>query len=186
MKYFFGFLVTVILTIFLVILLVGGGDDKQTSTSTVPKSLADYSTTNTVAKLTVDGPVNANSEHRQIIITVGKANVKYELIDGYDGNVMELKNFANTQNAYANFLKALDHANYTTGDTLKEHQDERGYCPKGNRYIYELVDGSKSIQRFWSTSCQKPATYEGNVPITLDVYKAQVPNFNDLNESIAF
>lgn len=180
MRYIIGLLVTFGLFILLIVLLVGGGDKPKVTTTS--KSLSSYTNSEADVRLTIDDRVNANSEHRQERITVDRNNVTYELVKGYDGEVIKMQRFANTQAAYGTFLKALEHAGYTQGSLEKELADERGYCPLGTTYIMELRKGESKLQRFWANTCRKPKTYLGNISLTVDLFKAQVPGYADITD----
>jgi hypothetical protein len=181
MRYFVGFLLTIGLIILLIILLFGGGKPK---TPLANKPLSSYSDTSAQAILTIDGPINANSLHQQVRITVGNDNVTYEQIQGYDGNVVNMQNFANTENAYNVFLHALAHAGFKKGNTDKNLQDEKGYCPLGRRYIMELKQDNKDIERFWGTSCSGPKSYGGNLSLTVTLFQKQIPGYDELTRTL--
>lgn len=184
MRYFIGFLVTVGLIILLIILLFnGGGKSKVPSTS---KSLTSYASTNAQVSMTIDGPINATSEHDQVRITVDRDNVMYEHIKGYDGQVVDTQIFANTENSYDAFLHALLHAGFTNGNNSPALRDESGYCPTGQRYIFELTQDSDTLERYWATSCGKPKTYLGLVDLTKTLFQAQVPGYDVLTQNINF
>jgi hypothetical protein len=182
MRYFIGFLITVGLIILLIFMLFhGGGKPKVTTTSKVIDS---YATTDAEARLTTDGPVNANQEHIQTRITVSRDDVTYEELKGYDGEVTKQLHFSNTQNSYAAFLISLGHAGFTLGDNSKQLSDERGYCATGERYIFELRQDSRDIERYWATSCGGTKTYAGSLELTTDLFHAQIPDYNTLAENI--
>ena len=182
MRYIFGLLVVLGLLILLIVLLVGGGGKPKVPATS--KTLDSYATTNAETRLTIDGSVNAQSIHNQIRITVDRNNVTYEQVQGYNGNVIKMQRFDNTENAYANFLSALTHAGFTKGNADKALADERGYCSTGDRYIFELSQNDKNIERFWATNCGNPKTYGGNANLTVELFKAQVPGYSDLTQSI--
>jgi len=178
MRYLVGFFITIGLIILLIILLVGGGgDSKVPSTS---KSLTSYVSSGVDAMLTIDGPVNANSEHDKVRITVNRDNVTYEKIKGYDNGVTELHTYDNTSESFDAFLHSLQHAGFTLGDKSKELADEKGFCPLGTRYIFELKQGEQTLQRYWTTSCGKPKSFKGNLGVNLQLFQNQVPNYNEL------
>lgn len=183
MRYFIGFLITIGLIILLVVLLFtgGGGGSKKPKT---PKSLADYASSNSVVRMTIDGPINADQDHQAITITVGQDDTTYEQIQGYQGTVVNQQSFANNQNAYSNFLYALGHAGFTKGDNSKALANEKGYCPLGNRYVFELINDGSTIERYWATSCGKPKTYLGNTNLTITLFQAQVPGYTNLTENL--
>lgn len=184
MRYFIGFLVTIGLIIVLIVLLfTGGGGSKKAKPKTV-MSLADYASTDAVARLTIDGPINADQSHQAVRITVGQADVTYEQIQGYQGTVVNSQSYANNQSAYSNFLYAIGHVGFTRGDSSAALANEKGYCPLGSRYIFELIENSQDIERYWATTCGNPKTYKGSVPSTLSLFELQVPNYNDLIQNL--
>lgn len=179
MRYFIGFLVTVGLIIILILLLFGGGDKAKLPKST--KTLDSYASSNAEARLTIDGPVNADVIHQQIQINVAQNEVTYKQIRGYEGTVTKTTRYENNRSAYATFLRALALAGFTKGSLDAQLKDERGYCPLGSRYIFEFIQGDKKIERFWATSCGNPKTYLGSFRLTTQLFEAQVPNFTDVN-----
>ena len=179
MRYFIGFLITIGLLILLIMLLFRGGGDKP-KVPTTTKTLDSYASTAAETILTTDGPVNANSIHKQVRITVSRDQVRYEQLKGYDGEITSTKTYDNTENAYKTFLLALAHAGFTNGETDPALKDERGYCPTGSRYIMELTNDGKTLERYWASSCGKPKTYLGEVNLTLTLFRAQVPEYNTL------
>ena len=184
MRYFLGFLITIGLIILVIVLLFRGPSKPKVSTTS--KTLDSYASTNAEVKLTIDGPINAQSEHDQTRITVDRNNVTYEQITGYQGSVKKMQRFDNNQEAFTVFLKALDRAGFTLGDTDKTLADERGRCALGTRYIYELAQDGKNLERFWTTSCGGIKTFKGLDGQTRDLFRAQIPNQNNRDDSIDF
>jgi hypothetical protein len=183
MRYFIGFLITVGLIILLIILLVGGGGKSKVPQT--HKTLPSYATSDAVARLTIDGPINAAQSHEQVQITVGRDEVVYDQFKGYDGAVVKQQTYDSTQNAYSNFLYALSHAGFTLGTkNTAQTGDERGQCPLGSRYVFELQQDGQDVERFWATSCGKPKTYEGNLSLTLQLFKDQVPDYSQLTQNL--
>ncbi len=175
MRYFVGFLLAIGLIIILILLLFrGGGKPKVPVTS---KTLDSYATTSAEARFIIDGPVNADSLHEQIQISVNRDNVTFEHLRGYEGESVKLQNYPNNQSAYTTFLLALAHAGFTHGNTDPALSDERGYCPLGDRFIVELIQDDRTLERFWSTSCGGPKTYLGNANLTRALFQAQVPDY---------
>jgi hypothetical protein len=183
MRYFIGFLITIGLLFLLIILLAGGGGGKKVPKTSKP--LASYSTTAAITQMTVDGPVNSNQEHEKIRISVSQDKVIYDRINGYDNKVIDHKEFVNTEEAYASFLKSLQYYGFTQGNTTKALADERGHCPEGNRYVFELIDNGDDLQRFWTTSCGKPKTYLGLQTQTINLFTAQVPGIDNFETNIS-
>ncbi len=180
MKYFFVFLtaIALIVGVFLLVLrgFSGGGEPKNQI------NLLDYTTSDTVMQLTVDGPVNANSIHQAYRITVSRNDATIEMMEGYDGRVTSTKTYESTEQAYANFLRSLQLLGYTKGNTDPTKADERGQCPTGQRYVYEIIGRNQRIERFWSTSCGG-GTYGGNANQTRLLFTRQIPDFFQITKN---
>jgi hypothetical protein len=184
-RYIIGFIVTAFLLIILVVLLLGGNSNSPAGNSrdktTTKKVLQDYSNTDTVVRMTIDGPVTAQQVHNQVVITVGRANTTFNVDEGYDGAVIKSQSFANTETSYNVFLNALNKAGFDRGDTSKNLQNVRGYCPTSDRYIFEVIENGSTIQRFWATNCSgTPKTYLGSLGLTLSLFRSQVPDYGSL------
>lgn len=181
MRYFIAFLVTLGLILSLFFLLFHSSGKPKVPLTT--KTLGSYASTDAQVALTIDGPVNADQNHQAVRITVSRDDVTFEQIQGYQNTVVNLQNYANNQDAYVNFLLALAHAGFTKGDANPNHSDERGYCPLGDRYIFELKQDNNDLERYWTSSCGGPKTYLGNTGLTLALFQAQVPNYRDLAQN---
>ena len=147
-------------------------------------NLNSYANTSAVAQLTIDGPINADQIHQQILVQVSNTSTYFAILNGYQGQVASSKTFANNQAAFAVFLHALTLAGFTKGDTDPSLSDSRGYCPDGDRYILQLNDGSDVVEKFWATSCGGQGTYGGDMEQTLGLFQNQVPNYSDLTGNV--
>ncbi|HET9173979.1 MAG TPA: hypothetical protein VFN56_01715 [Candidatus Saccharimonadales bacterium] len=182
MKYFIGFLVTIGLLILLIVLLVTHHGGKPSSVT----PLVSYANTGTVVRETIDGPINAPQDHRQVQITVGRDNTTFEVLQGYDNDPINTQVFPMTESAYDNFLHALQLAGYQKGNTSSSLKDDTGYCSLGNRYIFEIVNSGQSIQRYWTTSCGGgvPHSFNGNTSLVLELFQKQVPGYFTLTQNV--
>lgn len=182
MRYFITFLIGIGLVVLIIILLIraifGGGGTPE------PKAdlAADYSNSNVVMRLTIDGPVDAETIHNQIRIDVSQYSSELRIIDGYEGRVSRTERFDSNPTAYANFLRAIDLQGYTNGNDDEEVEDERGYCPFGQRYVFEIIDGGDSIQRYWATSCEDRISFKGNYDDIIRLFEMQIPEYRDLTQ----
>lgn len=181
MRYIIGFLITIGLLILLIVMLVTGG--KKAEVPATSKTLTSYASSSAAVSMVIDGKIDANSTHQAVRITVDRDNVTYELLQGYDGNVAQMKRYANTENSYDVFLHALSHAGFTQGNTSSKLTDEKGYCPLDKRYVFELNQDGDNIERFWATDCGIK-TYQGNLGLTIDLFKNQVPDYDTLSTSL--
>jgi hypothetical protein len=178
MKYLIGLLLAIFVIIFVIIKLLSGGSDTPKN---APRQLSSYANTDTTVRYVIDNPVQSNDGHRDIIVTVGRDQATLTITKGYQGEVISSKSYNNNEESYRNFLMALDRtAGYTLGDNSNLLKDERGYCGVGERFSYDIVDGSGSeIQHLWSTSC-KQKTYKGNVGVTSQLFELQIPDYDNL------
>lgn len=173
MKYFFGFLISIGLVILVVILVIKGftgGKPKEE-----PTPLRDYANTSTVVQLTVSGPIVGDQQFQSYRITVGREQTLMETRSGYEGTVIDQRSYANNQESYTNFLRALDVAGFTKGDKENPNKDERGMCANGDRFVMQIRDGSYDIQRFWSTTCRGLGNFGGNTQEIRRLFNAQIP-----------
>lgn len=183
MRYFLGFLGIVALVIFVFVLVVRGfsGHSNAPKNQTV---LSDYTNTSTVMRLSIEGPVTANQTYNEVHITVGRDANTIEIIQGYQGQVAKAKTYANNAEAYGNFLRALQLLNYTKGNPDPKLADERGYCPTGSRYVYEIISGASDVQRFWIGTCGV-GTFKGASASIRGLFTRQIPDYasfiNNLN-----
>ncbi len=184
-RYFVGFALTIGLIIILILLLFGGGGGKSKA-PVVPRTLNSYAATDAMARLTIDGPINAPQNHQEVQVSIGQDGTTFEQLQGYDGTVVNQQTFTNSQTSYAVFLHALTLAGFTRGNTSAALKDERGYCPLGDRYIFEFVNNGQDLERFWATSCGNPKTFLGNTNLTIDLFEAQVPGYATLTQNIQF
>lgn len=182
MRYFLGFLVAIGLIVLVFILIIRGltGGPKQSNVQTL---LTDYSKTETVMRITVDGAVNADQQHRKVRITVGRDENVLETLRGYQDEVIETKTYPNNEESYYTFLRAIQLQGYTKGIDDPERADERGQCPTGKRYIFEIVTGNATVQRFWKTSCG-PGTFNGNSGTIRLLFQKQVPDYSKMTRGL--
>lgn len=183
MRFIIGILVTLGLIILVLVMLFHGGGGKTAS----PKSLnlSDYTHSNSVAKLVMQAPVQADQTYQQIEIDVSNSNVSFTLYNGYQQSAVSTTTYPNNDDAYANFLKGLQNEGYTRGNSDKSMQDERGVCPLGTRNVYSFSNDSTELMRFWSTSCGT-ATFKGRASNVTALFKLQVPNYNTVLQSTSF
>lgn len=185
MRYFISFLIAVGIVILIIILLIraifGGGEPAE------PKAqLLSYNRPGTSMRLTIDGPINSELQHRQVQIDISQRQTQIRTITGYENRTLDSKTFGNNPNAYGVFLRAIDLQGYTDGDNSESLIDERGYCPTGQRYIFEIIDNDNVTQRYWSTSCGGVHSFKGNADVTIGLFRAQIPDYEQITQNIPF
>lgn len=183
MRYFLGFLVAIGLIVLVFILVIhsftGGHKDKTPQTS-----LVDYANTDTTMQYTLDGPLTSDQQHQGLRIMVGQDQTSIEIYQGYQNNVIKSKTYANNATSYAQFLRALQLLNYTKGSKDPNKTDERGFCPDGNRYIFEIINDSNDIQRYWTTSCGGQGNFGGDSAKVRALFRDQIPDYDDLTADL--
>jgi hypothetical protein len=175
MRYFIGFLAAVGLII-LVFILVIRGFGGEPSPRTDP--LSDYTSTDALMLMTVDGPIISEQEHQAYRITVGRSETRIETLQGYEYEIIETKTYENNQQSFTNFLRALDLAGYSRGlkNAPRVAQDERGVCATGNRFVFEITNGTSELQRYWTTTCGGgQGTFKGSKEQVKQLFDHQIP-----------
>lgn len=184
-----GFLILLGIAILLVILVVrlifGGGSGTQTAT---PErlDLASYASTSKHVRLTIEGPVVADQLHRQARIDISRDRNEIAIIQGYQGTVIDRQTFANNQSAYGVFLRAVDLQGFTQGVDDEALRDSRGRCPTGSIYTFDILDGDKREQSYWASSCGENGTSRAKVSSVLNLFQAQIPEYNQITAGVNF
>ena len=180
-RYLIGFIIAAGLIVLLIFLIFGGGKPTVPSTQ---QSLDSYSSSNSEVSMTIDGPINADQNHEQVKVIVSATSATFEQIQGYQGNVAHTQSYPNNVNAYTNFLFALEGVNFTKGNSDPKMADERGYCPLGTRYIFELDNNGSTLERFWTTDCGGTHTYGGITNATIQLFENQIPDYSKLTTGL--
>lgn len=182
MKYLVTFFIIAVLIIFGVFIFGINKKSTPKPVTVVPSSLHDYASTSAEVRLTIDGQVNGDDLHRAIRITVGRNQRKLEVIQGYQGNVIDSKTQDNNEPAYDVFLRSINNAGFTKERKTKI-TDERGVCPAGNRYVYELLNTENNNMRRWSTSCGT-GTFGGQSPLVRTLFQSQITDYETITSTI--
>lgn len=186
MRYFFGVLAIVVVTIIALVLLMSRPNSNQQGKLGAKRTvvLTDYADTDASVSLTIDGAINALENHRSIRIMISRNSRSITVYRGYNGDVLDNKVYSNTQDAYNAFLHALAFGGFSK-DQKGQFNSSTGVCPLGLRYTYDLQDGSQELVNTWSTSCSsRQGTFAGNAQLTRQLFQAQIPNYNKLTGSV--
>jgi hypothetical protein len=183
-RYLIGLLIGIGLIVVVFIFIFRGGNSPAPAPNATAR-MVDYANTTTTVRVIQDLPVSADQTHHELVTTVGRDNVVFTVEQGYEGQVLRSQNYRNNSAAYAEFLRALQIAGYTNGVSDPKLVDERGYCPAGNRYIFEINDPNRTIQRYWSTTCGNIGNFKGKTQTILNLYQRQVPDYDKLTSGIS-
>ena len=179
MRFIIGFIVAIGLLIVAFVIIFSGHGNTNETPANAPTKLLDYANTSKQVVLTTEGPVNANQNHKEVRITVGNTATTIDIFQGYEQTLLSTQSYANNTASYSDFLKSLDLAGYTKGDTNPKIADERGYCATGSRYVMTIKDGDHDTQRYWSSSCGL-GSFKGKTQLVRSLFQAQVPNYDSV------
>ncbi len=138
---------------------------------------------NSEVRLTIQGRITSEQEHRNIVVSVTKNEARLQVLSGYQNTVVSTVTFANNEASYAEFLRALDLLGFTKGDDNEALSDERGYCPAGSRYVLQ-ASGADLNTRYWATSCGDEATSAAGIKQVLRLFEAQIPDYDERTREI--
>lgn len=171
------FILVVIGLIWLIFILfsraLGGGGGTVSRQQQI--DMVSYANTDAVASMYVDGPINANEEHQAYRITVSREQTRIERISGYENNVVREATFPSNTNAYADFLKSLERAEFDKDVKPNVTKDERGFCPLRSRYIFAFNNSNEEIIRSWTTGCGG-GNMTGSFNLIKQLFIKQVPD----------
>ena len=182
-RYFIGFLLAVGLIVVVVVLIIHSLTSPHKGPT--PLDLPSYANSDVRVQLTIDSPVTAPTTHHDIILTVGDTQSTLLITQGYDNDITTMKNYPMTPAAYGVFLRALSLNGFTKGSTDPALANESGHCAAGDRYIYEVLDGSDNdLQRYWRSTCGT-GTFTGDQAFIRQLFINQFPDYATETSSVA-
>lgn len=184
-RYFIALGVVFLLVILLVILLFRGGEKPPTGPTVLP--LNEYAFDNTSAvTYTQRGRINGDDVHRNIVITVTSDERKINIIQGYQGNVINTQTYSNNQDAYEQFLYALKQAGFLTKKKEIKVDDPNGRCSTGILYYYTLSQDFNDLSSLWSGNCSKEiGTFGGNNTLIKTLFQAQITDYSKITSGVS-
>jgi hypothetical protein len=183
------FLAFILFIVLLVVILTHGHKKTPTPNPVHVMTLPEYANTTASVIFTTDGIVNGDDLHRQIRVTIAQDRRLVETIQGYSGTVIDSHTFYNTNAAYDIFLRSINNSGFMAKAKTKKGKvittDERGQCPLGFRYVFELSSNGEDVSRLWSSSCG-PAVgnWGGNLTTVQTLFKDQIPNYSTLTNHV--
>ncbi|GAC1387876.1 MAG: hypothetical protein NVS1B7_2260 [Candidatus Saccharimonadales bacterium] len=183
MKYALGVLAVIVVAFIAIILVTTRSTDTGNNANSAKKPAAsinilDADNGSSAVKVTTQGHLIGEEQRRSVRITVSQSQRTVEILSGYEENITKSEVIANTPAAYSTFLRALNNANFVKSRKVLV-DDERGTCPIGNRYVYELVKANTNIRRLWSNSCaSSEGSFAGNGPLIRELFQKQIPDYS--------
>jgi hypothetical protein len=179
MKFIMGALGVIFLVILVVVLITRGGKGPDQR----PLVLSEQAREGVSAVFTEQGQLVGQDQRRAIRITVNQNERRLEILTGYEEAVLSAQTYANTQSAFEAFLVALDQAGFDN-KRVSAIEDERGACPLGHSFIYQLNEFSQPLINTWSTTCGKTGTFNGNRNAVRTLFRKQIPGYSKLTSKI--
>jgi len=177
MRYIFGILGVIFVAILAIILISSRGDRPQDQSGSQKIVVSEQNNEHTSVRLTNQGRLVGEDQRRAIRVTVNETERKLEILTGYEETVERSTSYPNTPTAYETFLVALDKAGFSR-ERATVNTDERGACPLGRRYIYELMDSGEAKIHLWDTTCgSKIGTFAGDESTIRRIFQQQIPDY---------
>lgn len=171
----------IVLVIVLIVKAIAGSPSAPTSQIDITK----YATTpNASVSLLIDSPTGIDQDHRQVRITASSTQNEIDILQGYQGTVMDRQTYPSNSAAFSAFLQTLKLMNFSKGSVSSANY--QGYCPSGERYLYTFNNGENNLFTYWSTSCGGQGTFQGDAPNVLQQFEQQIPqaDFSNLTNNI--
>ncbi len=162
-------------------------DQAATSQDVSSANLLDTSV-NRGVRVTVRGAIVADENFRSYQITITPSSRSMTVYKGYLGDVLDSKQYTNNVKAYDEFVHALDKANAMKGEPLSGAKDDtRGICATGTVYEYDLLDGTNSTKRLWTSTCNgSKGSFQASVDQVQGLMTKQIPDYGTLTKGMTF
>ena len=178
MKYILGVIGLFLVTILAIVLITRGRSPTPQQEGERQVRVSQQAKPGTSVTFTTQGKLVGQSERRAIRVKVTEKERRLEILTGYEEAVEQAHVYPNTEAAYEAFLIALDNAGFARKHPQARANDERGVCPLGKRYVYEVKEFSQQIVRLWGSSCGKDVgTFGGNSATIRKLFEGQIPEY---------
>ncbi len=179
----FWFIVGIVVLLAVLFSIIFGGHKTPK-----PATLIDPVYDNATLIYTIEGPVVARENHDSIKVEVSADGRELDVLNTYEYNVVNKKNYDNTPAAFDALRQALRTSGFMAQNRNSTETSIYSACPEGDRYIYQLIDGSgQEVYRTWSTSCgdTNVTTFAGNPALVRKLFTDQIPDYNSLTQTLS-
>ena len=150
-----------------------------------------HADTDSAVVITMEGPIVAREDNRQVRIIVDASYRKLHILEGYDFDATPAfdRQWSNDIESYKEFIAALEFEGFSrckqpAGDL---QADGTGACPKNRRMVAQLFVDDIQQMRLWWADCDGGAgTLNGKVDTIQELFQAQVPGFDGFTDGIEF
>lgn len=181
MRYIFGALAVIAIAIIAIALLIRSpapNNGQKPGAKPVIKLLDYVNKSGNQVQWTIQGPLVGEDQKHSVRISISPNERRIEILDGYEQQIERSQTYSNSQAAYDTFLHALNLAGFNK-DRKVANNEEKGVCPLGNLYDYDVVDGSDHPVHLWSSSCTTvDGPFAGNALLIRQVFQNQIPDYN--------
>lgn len=166
--------------------MFGGGDDderEEAAQSRVEETREHLLNTevNRSVRATVRGPIVGDEMFHSWRIVVTPRERVMTTHQGYLAGELESVRLGNNTPAYDEFVHALNLANLPVGEAFEGEADNtRGVCAHGRLFEFEILEGSETIKRLWTTTCsESPGSLYANSEQLTRLFIDQIPDGRD-------
>ncbi len=133
-------------------------------------------------RMTVRGPIVANENFHSYTITASPDTRNMTTYVGYIGQQVDNSQLVNNPPAYEQFVYALNRLNLMEGTVPDgDANDTRGICATGMLFEFEVLQGSNSLRKLWTTSCRSAiGSLTANRAQVTKLFQTQIPDFGKL------
>lgn len=184
MKAVLGIFGIILILLVMIVFLFTRGPSPATPEGERRVDLAEYADSAATATYTIQGALVAEEDYREIRISVNRNSRDIEIIRGYNNSIIASQTFSNTQAAYDEFLHGLKNAGFSSSKEAR-YETEKGVCPLGKRFIYELEEFGDRLVRLWSSSCNRSdGSLAGNSTLIGRLFENQIPGHREITRDI--
>lgn len=165
-------------------LLFGGGNNSN-KTSVTESEQIKSDTLDTASgravKFTERGSIVADENFKSYQIIITPTTRSYTTYNGYLDRIEGAKTYQNNQQAYEQFVYALDKADISKMKSVPNgDNDIRGVCATNGRlYTYETTNNDATTHLLWTSTCKGSQGNMGaNVAQVKALFVNQIPDFD--------
>lgn len=156
------------------------GDDTDTSSTDegviAERSMVDF-VGNGKVSVVISGPIVAREQHYKVSMEISANERVLEVSRGYGDSSIDRKRYANDRAAFSEFINALEKRGLE--NTKQSTTDVDGYCPSGERYVYNFNSPSYEFER-WSNSCDTIGTLPSGGRGIRELFRNQFPDYREM------
>lgn len=181
MRYILSIIGVIVFVVIAIVLIAASGSHTPPVKAI---NVTNYNYPGTSVSMTTNGVLNGEDIHQAIRITVSDNARTIDILSGYEQNVTSSQTFPNTQQAYDDFLQAIQVAGFTDSRITTEKY-MFGACPTGFTYTYNLSDIKGNVSNLWGTDCSNgDGTMAGDGSLIQQLFQNQISDYLNFTHNI--